>query len=119
MSTALRLPTAEWTGLEIARTLVQDNPAAFRPDFTQWLADNPHIWIEFVRQADAVRARGRKHYSSRTIVEVIRHESVLRQTPIGEYKINDHVTPDLARLYILFRPEAYGFFELRGARVPA
>lgn len=99
--------------------LVQANPDAFRPDFLQWLTWNPHIWTAFVAKADEVRARGRKHYSARTIVEVLRHESVLRESPLGQWKINDHAAPNLARLYILFRPEAYGFFELRGDRVPA
>lgn len=117
----------EWSGtigrdfkiLDLATELLVTTKAAFRPGFDEWVTFNPHIMCAFVHQADAVRARGRKHYSARTIVEVLRHESVLRETPIGEWKINDHAAPDLARLYMLIRPEAHGFFELRGARVPA
>jgi hypothetical protein len=92
--------------LELARGDV------FRPGFAAWLADNRHVWHRFEAEAHKVRARGRKHYSARTIVEVLRHESALADS--GEpWKLNDHNTPDLARLYLLAHPDASGFFETR------
>ena len=85
----------------------------YRHDFRDWLADNFHIWAAFERAALAVWDRGRKHYSAQTIVELLRHESVLREAPGSEWKINNNVRPDLARLFMAVYPECAGFFETR------
>jgi len=51
----------------------------------------------------------------RTIIEVLRHNSIIRQRGDKVFKINDHCAPDLARLMmILFPAELGGFFEVRG-----
>lgn len=89
----------------------------FRADFPQWLADNFHIWKAFEREADRVWARGRAHYSARTIGEFIRHETALREDG-GEFKVNDHAWPDCARLYTLLNPDRK-LFEFRGERKAA
>lgn len=84
----------------------------FLPDFPAWLAANFHIWKAFEREANRVSNRGRSRYSGRTIIEVLRHESALRDN-YGEWKLSDWWTPDLCRLYMLMHPEREGFFELR------
>jgi len=84
----------------------------YRDDFHGWLTDNYWIWDRFRQEADKIRATGRKHYGARTIAEYIRHETALREA--GEFKLNDHATPDLARLYIELEPKAEGFFTFRG-----
>lgn len=91
---------------------VLGNVDQFRVGFAQWLADNGHVWIAFEREANRVWSRGRRHYSARTIVEVLRHETALADTG-QDWKINDHNTPDLARLYRLTYPERAGLFETR------
>lgn len=91
---------------------LQANRAQFRADFPDWLADNAHVWLAFEREADRVWSRGRRHYSARTIVEVLRHESALAEVG-GEWKINNNTAPDLARLYLLRNPSRAGFFEFR------
>jgi hypothetical protein len=85
----------------------------FRHDFYHWMADNFHVWVRFREEADKIRATGRLHYSARTIGEYLRHETALREAS-GVWKINDHVWPDMARLYMVLEPRAKGFFELRG-----
>jgi hypothetical protein len=85
----------------------------FRPDFVDWLRGNTPIWERFDREASAVYARGRRHYSARTIGEYLRHETALKESPEHEWKLNDHRWPDLARLWLLVHPERGGFFELR------
>lgn len=92
------------------RELLQANAGQFRGDFPAWLEENGHVWRRFALEADKVRAR-RKHYSARTIVEVLRHESALSDSD-AHFKLNDHNTPDLARLYMLTH-DADGFFETR------
>lgn len=86
----------------------------FRRDFMDWLSRNYPVWIAFEHEADRVWARGRRHYSARTIGEYLRHESALREGPNEHgWKLNDHYWPDLARLYLHMHPEREGFFERR------
>ena len=87
----------------------------FRPGFSEWLQDNWSIWLRFEFEASKMRERGWAHYGARMIGEYIRHHTNKRQKkPV--FKINDHIWPDVARLYIAVHPEAKGFFELRGRR---
>lgn len=85
----------------------------FRPDFCAWLQDNWAVWLHFEFEAHKVRARGRTHYSARTIGEYIRHSTAVRERK-PTFKVNDHAWPDCARLYALLHPMAAGFFEFRG-----
>jgi len=101
-----------------ARLFVESCPDQFRPDFLEWLDANFAIWLEFERQADLMRARGRAHYSARTIVEWVRHSTALSQTP-ADFKVNNNFCPDLGRLWMLHDKSREGFFERRimpGAR---
>lgn len=95
-----------------ALDLAKSNRLAFRKGFLSWLADNLHVWSAFRREADKVWSRGRRHYSARTIGEVLRHESFLAER-CGEWKLNNIHFPDLARLYLLTYPNRAGFFETR------
>jgi hypothetical protein len=97
-----------------ALLFVQSRPELFRPDFGEWLDKNFLVWIAFGVEANRVWARGRRHYSARTIGEDLRHETTVSELPNPmELKLNDHYWPDLARLYALFHPERAGFFEFR------
>lgn len=84
----------------------------FTPDFAEWLQDNWHVWEAFERHANRVWSRGRRHYSARTIIEVMRHESAVADNG-PEYRLNNNAAPNLARLYMLLYPQAHGFFEVR------
>lgn len=92
--------------------LVQQDRENFLPTFAGWLADNVHVWRAFEREADKVWARGRRHYSARTILEHLRHETALSDSRI-EFKLNNNVAPDLARLYRLRYPARAELFEVR------
>lgn len=100
---------------EMAFEFIARWPMKFRHDFAPWLAENWHIWLAFEREANRVWMMGRHHYAARRIIEWLRHETALREVEPSEFKINDHFTPDLARLYLTFYPERAGFFELRQA----
>ena len=80
--------------------------------FAEWLEKNYHIFERFERECEKLWKRGRKHFSSRTIIEHLRHESALSEAD-GEFKINDQCAPALSRLHIYLHPERTGFFELR------
>lgn len=90
------------------------HPDLFAPDFLDWFAANSTIWTMFVAQADAIWRSGRKYYSARTIIHWIRHETALRESVTGDgFKINNNWSADLARLYLIVRPDRPDFFELR------
>ena len=92
--------------------LVRQDRENFLPGFGGWLAENLHVWRAFEREADRVWRRGRRHYSARTLIEYLRHESTIADTGI-DWKINNNIAPDLARLYRLRYPARADLFELR------
>jgi hypothetical protein len=92
--------------------LVRENPDQFSQEFTDWIVDNLHIWDAFRLEANRVRSKGRTHYSSRTIVEFLRHNTTLSDTD-SAFKINDHCVPYLGRLYVMTHHGSRGFFEFR------
>lgn len=90
-----------------------ENRAMFSEDFLAWLPENIHVWSAFEREAIEIWGRGIKHYSSRTIVHVMRHHSAIRERG-GEWKINNNHSPYLARLFDLMHPDKVGMWEYRG-----
>jgi hypothetical protein len=97
-----------------ALTFVQAKPELFRADFAEWLHDNHHVWTAFECEANRLWGRGRRHYSARTILHWIRHETALRESPTSDvFKINNNWSPDLSRLYACYYPERADFFENR------
>lgn len=95
-----------------AVVLAQRNAEKFTPEFLAYLPPNRHVWVAFEREALRVVARGFQHYSARTIIEVLRHNSALAEAG-GPWKLNDHFTPGLARLFALSHPEHADLFEFR------
>ena len=104
------------TRLALAIGEVAMNPTGYRDDFYDWMLANGHIYIAFEREADQIRARGRLHYSHRTIWEYLRHETALREID-GEFKMNDNFTKYVAMLYVRLHPEAGQFFNFRSVSV--
>ncbi|HEY8355028.1 MAG TPA: hypothetical protein VIK69_08445 [Methylophilaceae bacterium] len=93
--------------------VVSRNVEQFRPQFLGFIGSDEGmvIYTAFEEQALRVANSGRKHYSARTIAEYIRHQTALRQE--GEFKINNVVIPDMARLFALRFPRHSGLFEFR------
>lgn len=87
----------------------------FTADFLLYLPDNLHVYEAFEREALAVARKGFKHYSARTIIEVLRHNSALAEAD-GPWKLNDWRTPYLARLFALLNPQHKDLFEFREAK---
>lgn len=82
--------------------------------FFHWLAENQHIWKAFEEKAYIMAAVvGRKRYSARTIIEVMRWDSDLADKE-QLFKINDHAIPGLSRLWMAKHGKNFPkFFELR------
>lgn len=89
----------------------------FRTDLVDWLAVpvNFIVWSSFVYQANSAWNKGFRHYSARTIGEYLRHHTAMGDAG-HDFKLNDAIWPDLARLYMHVYPDRAGFFETRGRR---
>ena len=94
------------------------NAAQFTREFLDYLPGNLHVYAAFEREALRVADRGRRHYSARTIIEVLRHESLLAEAG-GGWKLNDRFTPYLARLFALMNQAHGQLFEFREAKAAA
>lgn len=94
------------------RILIEYNQDLFPDDFTQWIEENSEIWEAFVKEAIAVANKGFRHYSARTIIHFLRHHSMVSEKGC-DWKINDHHSPYLARLFDLRYPMYAGLFEYR------
>ncbi len=82
--------------------------------FFHWLPKNFHVYREFEKRALRMARTGRKRYSARTIVEVLRWDTDLSDSEVL-LKLNDHYTPGMARLWMATHGETYPkFFEIRG-----
>lgn len=104
--------------IEQARSAILLNNTMFKRDFFDWITANHQIFSYFEQSAQKVREAGFNHYSARTIVEVMRHRTNVREIGDGTWKINDHRTPDMARLYMLLHPKHQGLFEFRVRKAP-
>lgn len=87
--------------------------AYFRAGFLDWLAINGPIYQQFERQALDLIAAGWGHFSARTIVEEIRHYTRHREAGRCSFKINDHLSPDLARAFAVRHPQHARLWEYR------
>ena len=84
-------------GIEFLSRLERDK---FPDGFFRWLQFNYHIWEQFERYALSM-AMKRERYSARTIIEVMRWNSDIREhhkTPL--FKISNNMVPGLARLWM-------------------
>ena len=94
--------------------IVASAPEHFRSDFLKWLDENFHVYNEFERRAQTLHIRGRAHYGARALWESMRFDSAIGELK-GEFKLNDHRPPDVARLCMLANPPMKGMFETRSS----
>lgn len=99
------------TPLETFCKFIDDKPRFFKKD-KEWFIDNWHVVEAFEKVALKLIDMGREHYSSRTIVEVLVHQSNVREIN-GVFKIGNDNAPDLARVFVVLHPECVDFWEYR------
>jgi len=90
---------------------VRLHPALFS-EGAEWFRLNWHVVQAFEAVTLGLISKGRKHYSSRTILEVLRHESLLRGAE-DNFKLNNNHAPDLARAFVVLYPAQVNFWEYR------
>lgn len=67
--------------------------------FIGWLEDNWEIWWQFCLLADKMRHTGRKYYSARAVMHVLRWHRALSEKGNDGFKINNNNSAAMARLY--------------------
>jgi len=84
-------------GIDFLHRLDKDK---YPEGFFHWLQFNDHIWEQFERHALTMAAK-RNRYSARTIIEVMRWNSDLREKQKKKlFKLSNNMTPGLARLWM-------------------
>jgi hypothetical protein len=85
----------------------------FRPGFLAWLEMNEAIYRQFEQQTKDLIGAGWTHFSARTILEEIRHYTRHRERGQCSFKINDHHSTDLGRVFAINHPAYLNFWEYR------
>ena len=80
--------------------------------FETYHKEHPEIWKEFVKTTLETIKKGFKHYSSKSIFEIIRWHKGGDIKSDG-FKVNNNYTADYARKFIKEFPEHEGFFRMR------
>ena len=80
--------------------------------FSEFHAENPHVFVLFERFSDEARIRGRKRIGAKMIVERIRWYTQV-ETNGDSFKINNSYTSRYVRLLTEKRPDLAPLFETR------
>ncbi len=91
------------------------NGKSIREGFNNFNRENPHIFIEFERQALKAIKKGRNKISSKLIINWIRWNHFLRSTD-KNFKINDAFQSYYARHFVEKHPKYFNYFEFRKLR---
>lgn len=101
--------------VHLAAQIVASRGDEFTSRFLEYIVHNMPVYEEFERRALRLWASGRTHYSARTILESVRHDTDIHEVA-SEYKINNNIIPDCARLFAIMHPDKplFSFREARG-----
>ena len=80
--------------------------------FFKFHESNPFVYQIFCKRTIQMIQAGRRHYSARAIIEVVRWDIDV-QTSAEEFKINNNHIPFYARMFMTAYPEHDGFFRTR------
>lgn len=97
--------------IDRAIQIIAQAPDQFRDGFALWLTENWGLYQRFEREALLAGER-RKHWSAHTIVEYLRHDTMLRDAD-ASFKVNEAWSSSLARLFAHVNPQYADLFEFR------
>ena len=85
----------------------------FEPGFWDWLENNSDVAAAFERTAIRGYERGKRNWSARGILQVLRWESDVRECEGEPFKINNRWSRSLAKWFVRNHPDKSGFFRFR------
>lgn len=91
--------------------------AKLKEDYNKFLERAPEVFPLFERLSSDMRDTGRKTYSAKAIVEVIRWEHDLKSTNLNSFKMNNNYTALMVRDLIAKDHTFNGFFQLRRSKL--
>lgn len=98
--------------LQALLAVMRANPeSGFTVGFAGWLANNMPLFCRCAFEAAQIAKRV-DHYSMRTIIEYVRHQTHISDSSI-DFKVNNNSAPDMARLCMAAFPELDGLFAVR------
>lgn len=91
---------------------------SYPDEFWPWLERNGHVFEVFCRVALEGRcARGYRRWSAKGVMEVMRWQNAVAENPEGlEFKLNNNLTPFLARAAMAAHADLHDFFATRIAK---
>lgn len=87
-------------------------PDQFKDGYADWLWDNLAIQRTFDAEAVGVVNAGRDHYSPYTIVEYLRHWTLLHDAHSG-YKVDQNWGSSMARMFVHMNPQYADLFRTK------
>jgi hypothetical protein len=91
------------------------NGITIREGFERFITDNPHVYLEFEKQALKAIQKGRDKISAKLIINWIRWNEYLKSSD-KNFKINDAYQSYFAREFIKRNPQHKDVFNLRKLR---
>lgn len=88
-------------------------PKDLLKQFKKFHNENPHIYKEFARLAHEIRNTGKRKYSSKMLINVIRWNHDISTSKQEPFKINDKYQALYGRLFVYNNPEFLDFFNFR------
>ena len=87
-------------------------PDQFKEGFGDWLWDNVAMQRAFNSEALAVINTGRDYYSAYTIVEYLRHWTLLRDSN-AEFKVDQNWGSSMGRMFMHMHPDMAHIFRTK------
>ena len=87
-----------------------------REAFQAYHEANPMVYAEFKRRVEQLWAKGIRHYSSDSILHIIRFHSAIDARPGDAFKVNNNFSAFYARMWQQQNPDRATFFETRVQR---
>lgn len=84
--------------------------------FVAYHRANPHVWEAYQRFALQMIGRGFSHYSSSLLINRIRWHFLVEVRRTDVFRLNDHLSPFYARMFIAKFPEHAQLFRTRRQR---
>ncbi len=92
------------------------SPDRLRRRFDQFHRDHPDVYVELVRLARQVKARGFSRYSIKGLFEIVRWNVAVGKGPDDDFKLNNNLSAFYAREIMRREHDLKGFFQLREQR---